>query len=114
MAEESASTTKRRLPAVPAIDRRTWSERHDRSLQLRSWLNGGAPEILEHALPREAVGPSGEPGARQERFDERAAIMEFDGGLPREAAERETGRQTLGEHGQGSNQSANTPLTRPD
>jgi len=113
MAEESASTTKRCLPAVPAIDRRTWSERRDRSLQLRSWLDDGAPEVLEHAPPQEAVDPSAKHDALQERL-ERAAIMEFDGGLPREAAEREAERQTLGESIHENNQSADKPLKRPD
>lgn len=114
MAEESASTTKRRLPAVPAIDRRTWSERRDRSLQLRSWLDGGAPEVLEHAPPREVIDASAEPDTLQERFDELAAIMEFDGGLPREAAEHEAGRQTRGERDRASNQSFDMPLKRLD
>lgn len=60
------------------------------------------PELIA-ALAEEAAGGlpariATWPEAWRDAFEERAAIMEFDGDLPREAAEREAERCVRAEH----------------
>ncbi len=94
----SASARRSRLPLlplVPATGRRTAEERRERSRWLRAWL-----------MDPERVHPGADLPAQVERWpedwrlawEERAAIMEYCGELPREVAEREAERCVREEH----------------
>ena len=75
-----------RLGGIEATERSTWEE-----LAARRWGPGPtdpAPGIVVDLPVRPAVWPG--PADDDDR-QERAAIMEFDGGLSREAAERSAG-----------------------
>ena len=73
----------RLLPLVPAKHPLTAAERRERTKARAAWLRGE----IEHAgvLPERVADW---PEEAHEIWEERAAIIEFDGGLPREAAER--------------------------
>jgi hypothetical protein len=49
----------------------------------------GPVAITSEHLARAALGPDDLPGDLRVEFEERAAIMEYEGGLPRERAEAE-------------------------
>ncbi len=74
------------LPLVPARKRRDAAERHARARSLETWLHGqaeGAP--LPGSLPTRVEDW---PEDAREQLEERAAIMEHHGCLPRDEAER--------------------------
>ena len=84
----------RRVLAVGTAERRTADERRERAARRRAALKDPAGDH-QGELP-EDLGSW--PDEWREVFEERAAVMEFDGGLPRAAAEREAEVRVRGEH----------------
>ena len=83
------------LPLSSAADHRTAHERHERSRWLRAWLKDpdrvhpgtGLPAAIERW-----------PEDWRFAFQERAALMEYSGELPRDVAEREAEKCVRDEH----------------
>jgi len=61
----------------------------------RLFRESDPPGQLMEPLPRRNIGPDDLPADFRDLFEERAAIMEFDGGLPMEHAEAAALRDIL-------------------
>ncbi|MFH1467883.1 MAG: hypothetical protein ABIO70_26090, partial [Pseudomonadota bacterium] len=80
---KASSAQARLLPLVSAKCPLTAAERRERAQARAAWLRGEEPDA--GVLPERVADW---PEEAREIWEERAAIIEFDGGLPREAAER--------------------------
>jgi hypothetical protein len=76
----------------PVIDGKDPTEAKKNGLPLREWVLAGFPSAwIPDPSRAEPAEPSDDPEYLEEIRQERAAIMEFDGGLTREEAERRAG-----------------------
>jgi len=83
------------LPLSPSADHRTADERRDRSRWLRAWLKDPDRVHPDDGLPAEVERW---PEEWRFAFEERAALMEYSGELPRDVAEREAEKCVRDEH----------------
>ena len=84
----------RRVLAVGTAERRTADERRERAARRRAALKDPAGDHQGELSADRARWPE----EWREAFEERAAAMEFDGGLPRDRAEAQGERRVRLEH----------------